>query len=151
MKSIPLYGKWGVGKVTLVDEDIAVLLAGKRIHVTKFGYARLGNHQPLHIYVNKTPKGYHTDHINGNKLDNRRGNLRTATSSQNGHNRHVLNKNNKSGFTGIHFDINRSKWMAFIKINRKRINLGRYSRFEDALIARKEAEDLIKKRELCNN
>ena len=37
----------------------------------------------LHRFIANTPKGMETDHINQNKLDNRRENLRICTSSQN--------------------------------------------------------------------
>ena len=42
----------------------------------------------MHVLVNDTPKGWHTDHINGNRLDNRKANLRTATAQLNAWNRH---------------------------------------------------------------
>lgn len=139
MKKIPLKGKWGDGKVTIVDDDIAIWLGWRSLHVSKGGYVLLGNHRRLHTYINNTPKGFHTDHINGDKLDNRRGNLRTATGSQNGLNRHVLNKNNISGFSGVHYDKSRGLWMSSIKLNRKIIQLGRFTRIEDAVIAREAA------------
>jgi len=66
------------------------------------------------------------DHINRIKTDNRIENLRQATSSQNGANK---NKqiNNSTGYTGVTFDKNRSKWMARIWVNNKVIHLGRFS------------------------
>lgn len=54
----------------------------------------------IHRLILNTPKGFKTDHINGNPLDNRRENLRIASNSQNLCNR-GRPRNNKSGFKGV--------------------------------------------------
>ncbi|NDZ93318.1 HNH endonuclease [Streptomyces sp. SID6673] len=59
------------------------------------------------------------DHINGDKLDNRRENLRLVSKAQNGWNRKPP-RDNKSGYTGVHFDVCRSRWMAYINVNGQR-------------------------------
>ena len=56
------------------------------------------------IYVLLTGEdleGWQIDHINGDRADNRIENLRKVTSAQNGQNRTVLNRNNKTGHHGI--------------------------------------------------
>lgn len=63
------------------------------------------------------------DHINMNKLDNRKENLRTANKAQNSMNRETQS-NNTQGFRGISFDKRRSKFRAYIKVNGKQIALG---------------------------
>lgn len=78
-----------------------------------------------------------TDHINGVRTDNRICNLRSVTPSENQRNRRI-SKNNKSGFTGVH--ASGEKWVAQINRNYKYRYLGRFSRIEDAVAARKEAE-----------
>lgn len=80
------------------------------------------------------------DHINHTTYDNRKNNLRLATQSQNLMNR-SLGSNNTSGVTGVYFDNHRKKWIAEIKINRKKYNLGGYNNFDDAVAARKAAEE----------
>jgi hypothetical protein len=90
------------------------------------------------LYYGKWPKDQ-IDHINGDKSDNRIVNLREATNSQNGKNL-KLSINNKTGVTGVAFDRQTQKWRAYIRVNFKMINLGRYMDFEDAVIARKSAE-----------
>src|SRR5260221_205877 len=54
----------------------------------------------MHRVINNTPAGRDTDHINRDRLDNRRSNLRTATFSQNSMNK-GLSKSNTSGIKGI--------------------------------------------------
>ena len=80
------------------------------------------------------------DHINGIKTDNRICNLREATNSQNGKNL-GLSKANTSGCKGVYFDIQTGKWRALIKVNFKSIHLGRFAQKQDAINARKQAEE----------
>ena len=47
-----------------------------------------------------------------------------------------------SGVKGVIWDTPTSKWRAQIGVKGKRINLGRYNRLEDAIAARKTAEEL---------
>lgn len=84
--------------------------------------------------------GHYIDHINSNTSDNRKSNLRTATKSQNGMNRD-LQSNNTSGNTGVYWHKKIGKWIAYITVNREYIYLGSFNNFEDAVKARKEAED----------
>ena len=80
------------------------------------------------------------DHIGHNLFDNRKKYLRKANSSQNTMNG-IIRTNNSSGITGVSWDKNRQKWVAVIMKNYKMINLGRFDNFNDAVKARKEAEE----------
>lgn len=80
------------------------------------------------------------DHINHNTLDNRKQNLRIVTRVQNQMNM-SKRKDNTSGFTGVHFNKRSDKWMATIQVNYKSINLGTFKNKEDAIEARKKAEE----------
>lgn len=53
----------------------------------------------------------------------------------------TLNSNNTSGFRGVSYDKSRNKWRAYIKLQYKTINLGRFNTFEKAVQARLEAEE----------
>ena len=78
------------------------------------------------------------DHINHNKSDNRKNNLRFVTDSQNSMNR-CISSHNTSGITGVNKC--NGKWTARIGVNTKRIFLGNYDNFFEAVKARKEAEE----------
>jgi len=88
-------------------------------------------HRLAILYVfGKLPE-YDTDHINGNKLDNRIANLRIATRSENNQNKKKNQPSNKTtGILGVYFDKNKCKYQAQIKINGNHINLGRFNTAE---------------------
>ena len=79
------------------------------------------------------------DHINRVRTDNRIAKLRPATHALNNQNasRRV---DNKSGATGVYYNKKLSKWQAHIRINRKSRHLGMFLTFEQALVARQNAE-----------
>ena len=93
----------------------------------------------MHRLINKTTEGFDTDHINRNKLDNRRSNLRTVTRSQNQFNRSNP-LNNTSGVKGVHCDKNWKKWKVGIRVNGRSIYLGRYNHLQGAFLARRWGE-----------
>lgn len=79
------------------------------------------------------------DHINHNTFDNRKSNLRKATQKENARNAKVAS-NNTSGFTGICWDKNSSKWISYIRVDGRHKTLGYFTNKEDAVQARLEAE-----------
>lgn len=81
------------------------------------------------------------DHINLNKSDNRKENLRIVSNSQNRMNTRPP-KCNTSGTKGVCYVKSRNKWCAYISANKKRITIGRYDRIEEAIAARQKAEEL---------
>lgn len=97
--------------------------------------------RPIYLHqflLGLAPKGLEWDHIDRNKLNNQRKNIQLVTRTENNRNKN-LQSNNISGYKGIWFD--RGKWRSSIHIsNRKRINLGRFSDLEEAILARKAAE-----------
>ncbi len=93
----------------------------------------------LHRFIMNAPKGKVVDHINGDKLDNRKCNLRICIQADNMKNQ-KKRKNNKSGYTGVHWYKAKNKWQVYIKINYKRLHLGYYDDLEEAIKVRKEAE-----------
>lgn len=101
------------------------------------GYARRQENRKtiyMHRVVLSTPNNKVTDHINGNKLDNRRRNLRATYQYQNMQNS-KLRSNNKSGYKGVHFYKAYKKWDANIYIRGRRLFLGYFDSAEIAALS----------------
>ncbi len=82
------------------------------------------------------------DHINGDRSDNRLGNLRLATPSQNAWNKGIYS-NNTSGFKGVSWDTGTQKWAANIRVNGRQRRIGVFETAEAAHAAyRDEAANL---------
>lgn len=79
------------------------------------------------------------DHINRNRLDNRIENLRDVSYTCNSRNRKKY-KNNKSGVSGVSFNVDKLKWHSFIRINNKQVNLGYHKDYNEAVSIRWKAE-----------
>lgn len=127
-----------------VDNDIAYDLIGLNVCLINVGYAYITNKNirtSVHRYIIKANEGDVVDHIDGDRLNNLRSNLRVCSCSENSSNRKVQ-RNNKSGRAGVMWYkyIQNPKWVAFISLNGKRKHLGYFDDFEEAVKAREEAE-----------
>ena len=78
------------------------------------------------------------DHENHIRHDNRWENLREATRQENHKNRSMY-KNNTSGVTGVYWD--KGKWKAYIRVDEKDKNLGRFTDKFEAICARKSGDN----------
>lgn len=87
----------------------------------------------LYVY-GKFPKD-EIDHINHTRNDNRIRNLRSVTGKENRKNK-VIQKNNISGVSGVHWNKNLKKWQAQIMIDRKMKYLGSFIDKRKAIQAR---------------
>ena len=92
------------------------------------------NNSSTNIFLHRKILGVneYVDHINGNRLDNRKCNLRICTQSTN-----QMNVNYKGIYP------KNDKWIAKIKINQKQIHLGIFIIKEEALYARWCAEKTL--------
>jgi hypothetical protein len=92
-----------------------------------------------HMIVGIPPEGKEVDHINRDRLDNRRSNLRTVTHRINARNSGMF-RHNTSGYRGVCWDKRRTKWFARIEIDKKSKFLGYYDTKEKAYERRLEYE-----------
>ena len=86
------------------------------------------------------PYPLHIDHINGDSSDNRPENLRAVTNAENIANRTKLNRNNTSGYAGVHWSKAANKWVAKIKRNGVNYHIGVFDNPADAAYARSSFE-----------
>lgn len=103
-------------KKMLIDRvDYDRLSEFGKIGVSAYGYAILrinGKSTLLHRFIMDFPK--EVDHINHDKLDNRRSNLRSVEAWQNQANR-GMRKTNKSGVIGVDFHCGRWRAQLVVK------------------------------------
>ncbi len=125
-----------------IDEDDykRLKVKGNFFSVTSHGYVRFDNyigvkngkslykHTYLHREVMNCDVNFQVDHVNGDRLDNRKSNLRICTNGDNSR-----NKSRISGkYKGVYFNKINKKWIAQITFQYKNIYLGSFENIEDA-------------------
>ena len=138
MKEIYLSGGKGQGQFALVDDEDFESINKHKWWLSSSGYAcrSVGGRKNrkteiMHRVIHSTHEGVFTDHVNQNKLDNRRINLRTTTKSLNAANSKIR-KDNTSGFRGVSYDMDRNKWAAKTRYMNKTVHLGRFDTIIEA-------------------
>jgi hypothetical protein len=89
----------------------------------------------MHREIMNAPKGIQVDHINHDTLDNRRCNLRLCTCQENLRNKRLNPNKNTSGFKGVSWHKQNSKWKAEIMVNKNNIYIGYFENPIDAALA----------------
>lgn len=127
------------GKSFIVDDDRTDLAALRGWYTQNQGYVvrevlvdgRRKVQLLHHLALGTTPqRGVHLDHINGDKLDNRRVNLRLTTVSQNAQNRPVRTK--RGTYRGVTWKAEKGKWCARAMISYKTHHIGYFDDEEEA-------------------
>lgn len=122
------------GIETYIDIEDIDKISSVTWRFTDNGYIRNNKLGRLHRYLMNCPDDMVVDHINGNKLDNRKCNLRICTHSENNANRKPYgNKNLPKGVVK-----KGNKYRAIIYHNKRRINIGYYDTVEQAQQAYEE-------------
>ena len=136
MKEIILYKNKGI---CLIDDEDYNLLSKFNWTLHHDGYAQISikinnkwGVKFMHQLLINTPKGMETDHIDHNKLNNQKFNLRIVTNSQNNMNRLKQNGEYSSKFKGIYWHKRDEKWYAQIRFNKKYYYLGSFKNEIDA-------------------
>lgn len=145
-----LSGECGVGhtlngELFYFDIDDYNLIKDCCWYISKDGYvvayhATLDKIVKLHRLIMNFPENVDIDHINHKLNDNRKLNLRICE-----HTKNMMNQSkrsdNTSGIPGVNYHKSSNKWMARIGVNGSRILLGLFDNFNDAVKARKSAEE----------
>jgi hypothetical protein len=137
-KKIYLRGKYK-HLFVLVDYENYEWLNQFKWYFHNLGYASNGRMGYMHRLIIDNPEGYETDHINHNKLDNRKCNLRSVTRSENQRNKGIQH-NNTSGVSGVRWDKQRDRWKVSFNIDKKIINVGYFKNKISAIKARNQYE-----------
>lgn len=132
MKEIPLTK----GNSAFVDDADYEWLSQWKWHATSTGYAARcalinGKHRTLYMHqvILQTPIGFASDHIDKNRLNNQRSNLRICSQRQNTFNR-PKRKGARSQYKGVY--LVEGRWKASAQADGKRINLGFFATEIDA-------------------
>ena len=136
------------GKFALVDDEDFEWLNQFHWSVDGSGYPQRAiktekGWRPLRMHrdILKLKAGEHGDHINGDKLDNRRSNLRKCTQKENNRNMKP-SSSNSTGYKGVRYRKDKwrtQKWYAEIMIANKKIYLGGFDTKEQAALAYNQA------------
>ena len=126
----------------IIDTDDLEKVSEYSWYVNPKGYILCRREETTYIHrlITSCPKGKQVDHINRNKLDNRKENLRIVTNRQNCQNR-ALMPNNKTGYRGVYFENYTQKYRVQLVIDGKTMDFGRY---EDIDVAGYVAGQIIK-------
>ena len=131
------------GGFMLCDIDDWEKLKGHYWSVNPYGYATAGTSTGGTMFFHKevtNTKSELIDHINMNKLDNRKCNLRIADKKINSINR-GLQSNNTTGYKGVYRDKRYGTWNARVTVSGKTILLGTFPTKEEAVAARQAGEE----------
>ena len=120
------------GKNFIIDTEDLGKIEPYYFRIDKYGYARTCNTPQIgvHNIITPAPEGFVVDHINRNKADNRKSNLRICTYMQNS-----WNRSRSVGATKVRS----GKWVATIRVNGNRLHLGTFDTENEAIQAKKVA------------
>ena len=128
------------GKLAIVDDEDYEYLNQWKWRISSSGYARRNSKSNnklieirLHRVITNCPEDKQVDHINGNRLDNRKENLRICTHKQNSYNK-SKKRTNKSGYKGVYWCTTSKKWRSRIACDGKEIHLGYFDDIKEAAI-----------------
>ncbi len=108
----------------LIDAQDEHLIENRNVYIDSKGYPATGKHDRIHSLI----MDCQPDHINGDKLDNRRENLRCATQEENKQNVRTA----KGKFRGVYLDKRYGVWYGQVKHQGKKYTTSRHATREGA-------------------
>lgn len=144
MKLLPIHSRFGVIAHALIDDDVFAWASAHRWRLNSEGYVCRGEriagrsrtirlHREILGLAHGDPR--QGDHVDGDKLDNRRGNLRIVTRAQNTQNRHRASRGygyGTSGHRGVHWAKHVGAWRATARLDGRQHHLGYFADEDDA-------------------
>jgi hypothetical protein len=132
-------------QLAIIDEDTPLSITEKRWRLSPDGYVRTG---AMNISLHREIMGLrgfdgaYVDHVNGNRLDNRKSNLRLCNSTENSFNKSITSRN-KTGYKGVSPYPSRGAFRVVISANRRYYHIGYfYCPLEAARAYDKAAKEL---------
>lgn len=123
--------KTGCENTFFIDHEDLGVVSRMRWRVSSNGYVRSTDGILLHRFLVGAPKGFCVDHVNFNKMDNRRCNLRICRQVDNSRYQRST-KGAPFGLKGVRLRKDTGRWRARIMVNRREISLGCFDSKEDA-------------------
>lgn len=141
-KPITLHSRHKASLVALVDDEDYALVQGYKWFMSPQGYAWAHDYSQgwqagmrgsvlMHRLIMGATQGQTVDHVNRNKTDNQRGNLRLASYSEQNLNTKTRS-DNTSGHRGVYWESRRNCWRVCLNHDNKQLHVGQ---FKDKLLA----------------
>lgn len=126
------------GNVTLLNDEDYEFFKDRKCYEHSSGYATFWDKENkkvlyVHRFLVNPPDDMKVDHINRNKLDNQRDNLRVCTSAQNQYNTGKI-ASYTSKYQGVSFCKQTKKWRVTMRIDGKCKTVGRYATEKEAAL-----------------
>lgn len=135
------------GKVARVDADDAAWLSACKWRLNSKGYAIRSFYVDgkeivvnMHREIVSAPKGLYVDHIDNDRTNNVKSNLRICTASENLSNRGVFSSNT-TGFIGV--SCHAHGWRSTIQVDERILFLGLFEDLHRAALVRDHAANLL--------
>lgn len=107
-----------------------------------YAYSNARENTTFHKELMKPPQGMVVDHINRNKLDNRKSNLRIVTQASNTQNSD-RKRPNKTGYHNVYYRKQNDKYVGVFTMNKKKYQVGTFKTpYEAYLAVEKRKEEM---------
>jgi hypothetical protein len=124
------------GDIVFLDDEDYAKLSNYKYYLHKKGYVYRKTKDKKVVYIHReimgNPIGKVIDHINHNKLDNRKENLRAVSNATNIHNSDKPKVISTSKYKGVCWAESKNAWLATIWVGNEQINIGKFKTEDSA-------------------